>query len=64
MVQGVSTRLTFRAYSPEIDVSCAYSFSAAVSRLFELGVPTQQYVTPEPWIIPTVEEQKEASKAS
>ncbi|KAF9568162.1 cytochrome c peroxidase [Agrocybe pediades] len=36
-------------------------FSSAVSRLFELGVPTSQWVSSEPWIMPTVEEQ-EASK--
>jgi cytochrome c peroxidase len=35
------------------------SFSKAVSRLFELGVPAAQFVTPEPWIMPTVEEQQE-----
>ncbi|KAH9484886.1 heme peroxidase [Psilocybe cubensis] len=34
-------------------------FSAVVSRLFELGVPSSQWVTPEPWVMPTVEEQKE-----
>ena len=39
-----------------------YSFSKVVSRLFELGVPTEQFVTPEPWIIPTVDEQKAAKK--
>lgn len=39
-----------------------HSFSSAVSRLFELGVPTEQFVTPEPWILPTVDEQKDAKK--
>ncbi|KIM45543.1 class II peroxidase [Hebeloma cylindrosporum] len=33
-------------------------FSKAVATLFELGVPTEQFVTPEPWIMPTVEEQE------
>jgi cytochrome c peroxidase len=28
-----------------------YSFSAAFARLLELGVPTQQFVTSEPWIM-------------
>ena len=40
-----------------------YSFSKVVSRLFELGVPTEQFVAPEPWIMPTVEEQKAAVSA-
>lgn len=39
-----------------------HSFSKAVSRLFELGVPTEQFVTSEPWILPTVGEQKDAKK--
>jgi cytochrome c peroxidase len=39
-----------------------HSFSNVVSRLFELGVPTEQFVTAEPWIIPTVDEQKAAKK--
>lgn len=34
-----------------------FSFSKAVATLFELGVPAEQFVTPEPWIIPTVDEQ-------
>jgi len=38
------------------------SFSSAVARLFELGVPTEQFVTPEPWIMPTTDEQAEAKK--
>ncbi|KAF7782144.1 CAZyme family AA2 [Agaricus bisporus var. burnettii] len=33
-------------------------FSDVVSRLFELGVPTQQFVTSEPWIMKNVDEQK------
>ena len=40
-----------------------HSFSKVVSRLFELGVPTQQFVAPEPWIMPTVDEQKTAVSA-
>lgn len=35
-----------------------FSFSKAVATLFELGVPTEQFVTPEPWIMPTVDEQE------
>ena len=41
----------------------ARSFSAAVAKLFELGVPTQQFVSAEPWIMPTVDEQKDAKSA-
>jgi cytochrome c peroxidase len=37
-------------------------FSSAVSRLFELGVPPEQFVTPEPWVMPTVDEQKTAKE--
>ena len=34
-----------------------FSFSSAVSRLFELGVPTEQFVTKEPWVLKTLDEQ-------
>ena len=34
----------------------ACSFSASVARLFELGVPTQQWVTAEPWILKNTDE--------
>lgn len=37
-------------------------FSSAVARLFELGVPPEQFVTPEPWVMPTVDEQKTAKE--
>jgi len=33
-------------------------FSAVVARLFELGVPTQQFVSQEPWFMKTLDEQK------
>ena len=33
------------------------SFSDALSRLFELGVPTQQFVSSEPWIMKSSDEQ-------
>jgi cytochrome c peroxidase len=38
------------------------SFSAVVAKLFELGVPTEQFVTPEPWIMKTLEEQDAEKK--
>jgi cytochrome c peroxidase len=34
------------------------SFSAVVAKLFELGVPTQQFVASEPWVMKTLDEQK------
>lgn len=37
-------------------------FANAVSRLFELGVPSEQFVSPEPWIMPTIDEQKTAKE--
>lgn len=33
-------------------------FSAALSKLFELGVPTEQFPTPEPWILKSLDEQQ------
>ncbi|TFK67375.1 heme peroxidase [Pluteus cervinus] len=33
-------------------------FASVVSRLFELGVPTQQFVTQEPWTLKTLDEQQ------
>ncbi|KAJ7187880.1 heme peroxidase [Mycena filopes] len=33
-------------------------FSAVVAKLFELGVPTQQFVASEPWTMKTLDEQK------
>ena len=33
-----------------------FSFAAAVSTLFELGVPTQQFVSSEPWILKSTDE--------
>lgn len=33
------------------------SFANALSRLFELGVPTHQFTTSEPWYMKTTDEQ-------
>ncbi|KAK7033326.1 peroxidase [Favolaschia claudopus] len=33
-------------------------FSAVIAKLFELGVPTQQFATSEPWFMKTLDEQK------
>lgn len=38
------------------------SFSAAVAKLFELGVPSQQWATSDPWIMQTLDEQSEQKK--
>jgi cytochrome c peroxidase len=32
------------------------SFQSVVSRLFELGVPTNQFVSQEPWVMANVDE--------
>jgi len=37
-------------------------FSKAVATLFELGVPAEQFVTAEPWILLTAEEQEAAKE--
>jgi len=59
VVQGVSFLCFFSCYH-FTDPFC--SFSAAVSRLFELGVPSSQWVSPESWVMPTVEEQSAAKE--
>jgi len=38
--------------------SFSFSFSAAFAKLMELGVPTEQFVVSEPWIMQTVDDQK------
>ena len=50
--------------SSDLTLALCNSFSSAVSRLFELGVPTQQFVSPEQWDMPTVDEQKDAAEAA
>ena len=55
--------IPFFSFFPLPDVNFLHSFSSVVARLFELGVPTEQFVTPEPWIMPTEEEQKTAVSA-
>ncbi|KAJ7497649.1 heme peroxidase [Mycena latifolia] len=46
-----------KAYSDDNDLFFK-DFSAVVAKLFELGVPTQQFVSPEPWVMKTLDEQK------
>ncbi|PSR73215.1 hypothetical protein PHLCEN_2v10936 [Hermanssonia centrifuga] len=57
LTQDKSFKKFAKAYAQDQDLFFK-DFSAAVSRLFELGVPTQQFVSSEPWILPTVDEQK------
>ena len=35
-----------------------YSFAKAFSKLIELGVPTSQWATPQPWEMKTLDEQE------
>lgn len=62
LVQDKVFKKFAKAYAQDQDLFFK-DFSAAVAKLFELGVPTQQFVTAEPWILPTVDEQKEAKSA-
>jgi len=57
LVQDKSFKKYAKAYADSQELWFK-DFSSAVSRLFELGVPPEQFVTPEPWIMPTVDEQK------
>jgi cytochrome c peroxidase len=61
LVQDKSFKKFAKAYADSQELWFK-DFSSVVSRLFELGVPTEQFVSPEPWIIPTVDEQKDAKK--
>lgn len=38
----------------------AYSFSAVIAKLFELGVPEGQWVSSEPWALQPTHEQEES----
>ncbi|KAF8800184.1 cytochrome c peroxidase [Phlegmacium glaucopus] len=60
LVQDKSFKKFAKAYAESQELWFK-DFSNVVSRLFELGVPTEQFVTPEPWIIPTIDEQATAS---
>ncbi|KAJ7694257.1 heme peroxidase [Mycena olivaceomarginata] len=46
-----------KAYADDNDLFFK-DFSAVVAKLFELGVPTQQFVASEPWLLKTLDEQK------
>ncbi|KAI0339924.1 cytochrome c peroxidase [Trametopsis cervina] len=57
LVTDKSFKKYAKAYAQDQDLFFK-DFSAVVSRLFELGVPTQQFASPEPWLLPTIDEQK------
>jgi cytochrome c peroxidase len=61
LVQDKSFKKYAKAYADSQDLWFK-DFSNVVSRLFELGVPTEQFVTAEPWIMPTADEQKATKK--
>ncbi|KDQ55746.1 hypothetical protein JAAARDRAFT_37172 [Jaapia argillacea MUCL 33604] len=58
LTQDKSFKKFAKAYADDQDLWFK-DFSKAVSTLFELGVPTQQFVSSEPWILKTKEEQEE-----
>ncbi|KAE9403920.1 heme peroxidase [Gymnopus androsaceus JB14] len=55
LVQDKSYKKFAKAYADDNDLFFK-DFSAVVAKLFELGVPTEQWVTPEPWIMKNVDE--------
>ncbi|KAG1715774.1 hypothetical protein ID866_1398 [Astraeus odoratus] len=57
LVQDKSFKKYAKAYADDQDLFFK-DFSAAFAKLLELGVPSQQFVTSEPWTLKTVEEQK------
>ncbi|KAK1222048.1 heme peroxidase [Marasmius sp. AFHP31] len=57
MVTDKSFRKWAKAYADDNDLFFK-DFSAAFARLLELGVPTQQFVTAEPWSMKNVDEDK------
>ncbi|PPQ90636.1 hypothetical protein CVT25_006619 [Psilocybe cyanescens] len=61
LVQDKVFKKQAKAYADNQDLFFK-DFSNVVSRLFELGVPTSQFVSPEPWVMPTVEEQEAAKE--
>ncbi|KAG6817497.1 hypothetical protein H0H87_008122 [Tephrocybe sp. NHM501043] len=57
LVQDKSFKKYAKAYAQDNDLFFK-DFAKVVSTLFELGVPTEQFVTAEPWILKTLDEQK------
>ncbi|KAF8070078.1 heme peroxidase [Lyophyllum atratum] len=57
LVQDKGFKKYAKAYAEDSDLFFR-DFANVVSRLFELGVPTAQFVTPEPWIMKNLDEQE------
>jgi len=56
LVEDKSFKKFAKAYADDVDLFFK-DFSKVVAKLFELGVPTQQFATSEPWIMKTLDEQ-------
>jgi cytochrome c peroxidase len=56
LVQDKTFKKFSKAYADDVDLFFK-DFSSVVAKLFELGVPTQQFTTSEPWIMKTLDEQ-------
>lgn len=61
LVTDKSFKKWTKAYAEDQDLFFK-DFSAVVAKLFENGVPTSQWASPEPWTMPTVDEQKEGKQ--
>ncbi|KAG1863817.1 heme peroxidase [Suillus subluteus] len=57
LTQDKSFKKYAKAYADDVDLFFK-DFSAAFAKLLELGVPTQQFVASEAWIMQTVDDQK------
>lgn len=57
LTQDKSFKKWAKAYADDQDLFFR-DFSKVISRLFELGVPQEQFVTSEPWIMKNTDEQK------
>ncbi|KAJ7282899.1 heme peroxidase [Mycena rebaudengoi] len=57
ITQDKSFKKYAKAYADNNDLFFK-DFSAVVAKLFELGVPPQQWASPEPWTMKTLDEQK------
>ena len=61
LTQDKSFKKHAKAYADSQDLWFK-DFASVVARLFELGVPPEQFVSPEPWVMPTVDEQNAAKE--
>lgn len=59
LTQDKSFKKYAKAYAESQDVFFK-DFSASLAKLFELGVPSANFVSSEPWLLKTVEEQSAA----